>query len=142
MGDQPAGNVFLPNNLPFVLDAILEFVENAVPELDTITTPTEPLHEGSESDSGNENKNMQTILTERWNLFCERVDIHTKTLHKKLEAICANNDKSRGSTPVLGDVSMHGTSLNGKTSGVNAVAAKIKTKIVEAMLARLQIDTV
>jgi len=54
------------------------------------------------------------------------------------------NDKnsSRRSTPIPGDSLEVSSMLDDKTLTTNAVATKIKTKIVEAMLARLQIESV
>lgn len=143
MADPAGGKVILStNNLPRVLEKILRFVDQAIPEIDSITTSTDNTSQKSESGIDHEKGGTQGILVKRWDNFCTTVDKHTQTLCDELGQILDDDKNSRRSTPSLSDSLQVSSMFDHETLTTNAAATKIKTKIVEAMLARLQIESV
>ena len=143
MADPAGGKVILStNNLPRVLEEILMFVDQAIPEIDSITTSTDNTSQKSESGIDHKKGDTQDNLVKKWKHFCTRVDEHTQTLCTGLTQILTDDENSRRNTPDPTDSSKVSSIIDGETSAANAVATKIKTKIVEAMLARLQIESV
>ena len=142
MADSAGEEVILrTNNLPRVLEQILVFVDRAIPEIDKITTSTDNPSQESVSDINHEKGDTQGILVNRWDKFCETVDTHTHTLYGELGQILSDENSSRRSTPIPLDSLQDSSMFDDKTLTTNAVATKIKTKIVGAMLARLQIES-
>ena len=143
MADPAGGKVILStNNLPRVLEKILMFVDQAIPEIDSITTSTDNTSQESGSGTNHEKGGTQDILVGKWEDFCERVNKHTKTLRDELTQILTDDESSKRNTPGPGDSPNVSSMFDGETLTANAVATKIKRKIVEAMLARLQIESV
>lgn len=143
MADSAGEKVILrTNNLPPVLERILVFVDRAIPEIDKITTSTDNPSQESVSDVNHEQGDTQGILVKRWDNFCTTVDKHTQTLCDELGQILDDDKNSRRSTPSLSDSLQVSSMFDHETLTTNAAATKIKTKIVEAMLARLQIESV